>query len=523
MEAQHMKTTPLPTHTQHASATSRSGQASAANNGKPAATANGFAQMLLDGLGENLESTGLNLSDATSLDSGVTPDNAGNDTTDTDVSQLAVADPLALATNPTQVVMAMLAPVAGHGVQPPAKPSSDTLFTPSGHPLPSQATATGLESTLATPSNATHTDLPTLTSKTQATTEQTLPPEALFTPSGHPLPSQATATGLQGTVTSPSNAAVVWRTDQVSDEPTTVVTAVTKDGKPTTQAQQRPEASMPVATTPVYAPQTTQEQPTVGRRVSAATKDHTLSGPPPLSLASVQGLESTVSWHMATPGQPGSALAAPPEATPTSSEPLNAANGSLQRESSAKQDESSHDPSGQNPLLQTQDAATNSSNHASATDNANAPTDGFAMSLGEAMGDAFETLGAQVSFWAAQNTKRASVNLDAGLDSPLTVDVALDQGQVQIAFRTDDATAQAAIKSHAQAVLGDLLARSGIGLAGLSVGSQASQGQNQQHAQGQNGWPGLHRALDRVAGSEAPSSTPRVTTLSNARGLDVYA
>ncbi len=146
---------------------------------------------------------------------------------------------------------------------------------------------------------------------------------------------------------------------------------------------------------------------------------------------------------------------------------------------------------------------------------------GFALSLGRAMGEAFDQLGTQISMWASQNMKRASISLDTGLGQALEVDVSLQDGQAQLAFRTDDAVARAALQNNAQQVMADLLARNGLGLAGLSVGARAQEGQPGQDSERGGGPRGMRGHRVAALAPEAGTTTQWVAR--SGRALDVYA
>lgn len=404
-----MKPAHLAPAAHHTSAANRNSQANAGASDKTAANPNDFAQMLLNGLEVTADPNALAPEGAPVVDANAEASDASTLTTSAENPAPLLADPAPQPATTAQAMMAMLAQVqASATTQSASATQPDTTSTPS-----STASGTAAVATSATP----------------ATTPDGAP---LLNPAGRALPEQAVAQGLQ---------------DKAPDATPTTGTPVT-DAVP-------PKASKPDFALPEQANRatdTSKHEQTVGRRVSTAAKDAALSGPPPQSLATLQGLEATVSWHMTTPGQPGNALASSELATVagensgSTTSPIQSSDTSASGEGAGQQQGHS-DPSlaGTDALGASNEAA---SGTPSATDNS------FAMSLGEALGDAFESLGAQVSFWAAQNTKRASMNLDAGLDSPLTVDVALDQGQVQLAFRTDDAAAQAAIKSHAKVLQG---------------------------------------------------------------------
>ena len=164
----------------------------------------------------------------------------------------------------------------------------------------------------------------------------------------------------------------------------------------------------------------------------------------------------------------------------------------------------------------------NSTTAASGTETA--PAESFAERMDQAMQEAFESLGAQVSVWASQNTKRAAMRLDAGLRDALEVDVTLKDRQAHIHFRTDDVQARETIRAQAQTILSDLLARQGMDLGSVSVGTQAgdANGRSSGQPESSQGWRGLHRALDRVGGSEATEQAVQIRPRSQ-RALDLYA
>lgn len=136
-------------------------------------------------------------------------------------------------------------------------------------------------------------------------------------------------------------------------------------------------------------------------------------------------------------------------------------------------------------------------------------------------GEAMEDLGHQVSYWLGRGVKQAHLQVGNGLERPLEVAVTLDKGQAMLHFQTDSLAARAAIESGAADALRQALARDGIGLAGLSVGSQDRQGQP-----GADAPPA--RAAWRTGGTDAgvPVELGPTTTVSRPAGnrvLDLYA
>ncbi len=201
-----------------------------------------------------------------------------------------------------------------------------------------------------------------------------------------------------------------------------------------------------------------------------------LESPPPLPLADTTAQLATKAWHMLQPGQPGSALTDTSLSASGWGQAVATAAGGLGQ---GGQGQTGSDGSPQGGASQARvwldQPGTPSSNDI--TPGAEAD---FAMSLGEAMGDAYEALGTQVSVWSAANTKRASMTVDLGQERALEVDVSLNDGKAQLAFRTDDVQVRENLRTQAETILSDLLARSGIALDSLSVGGQQT-GRGHEH------------------------------------------
>lgn len=155
---------------------------------------------------------------------------------------------------------------------------------------------------------------------------------------------------------------------------------------------------------------------------------------------------------------------------------------------------------------------------------ASAQPDGqdFGLHLGQALGEAFESIGAQVSLWVAGRTQRASFSVEDGLDDPLNVDVSVTDGVAQLSFRTDDGALRQMIQAQAPSALADALARAGLTLGGVDVGGQSDR---QPAAQPD----GARARTTRVGlvGATDTSVHPAAATLTRPRseraGLDVYA
>lgn len=146
----------------------------------------------------------------------------------------------------------------------------------------------------------------------------------------------------------------------------------------------------------------------------------------------------------------------------------------------------------------------------------------FGLHLGQALGEAFESIGAQVSLWAAGRTQRASFSVEDGLDDPLNVDVSVTDGVAQLSFRTDDGALRQMIQAQAPSALADALARAGLTLGGVDVGGQSDR-QPAAHPDGAR----ARTTRVGLVGATDTSVHPAAATLTRPRseraGLDVYA
>jgi hypothetical protein len=305
-------------------------------------------------------------------------------------------------------------------------------------------------------------------------------------------------------------------------------TAETELTEPQNQPQPKDTVLIQTANPSDKRPEDTRLEP--GAWVSTVAKGRAKTAPPPQQLAQAMeagGLTARPgvdggpqAWHMAPAGQPGQLLSQ--NLTPVQESALSTAtlaeSAATAGEQRGEQRGGQHQPSSGEPgrvILESPGAVKTANAEASAT-----PT--FAESLGEAMGESFESLGAQVSFWAASNTRRASMRLEAGLKEALEVEVTLEDGNAHLAFRTDDPQAREALKANAQQVLSELLAKSGVSLQGMSVDARDAQ----HSSSGQDGRSdgrrqGLRQALDNVGA--APPEATRLQVKTARPGLSVYA
>lgn len=255
--------------------------------------------------------------------------------------------------------------------------------------------------------------------------------------------------------------------------------------------------------------------------VQAHDKEHEL--PPPLAASHQQTETATDShnWHMLSPGHPGSALTAETSATaPINSTGADATvlGGVSTATDKTSQPETSPQGQGQGQPGLTGGDSTTGSSSADATAAANQP-DSFAQNLDQAMNN----LGAQVSYWASQNIRRASMQLDLGRRGPLSVDVRLKDGKASVDFLSNDSQTRDTLQTQAHQQLSHLLQQHGIALEGLSVGSQGAQNQNAYSQADQRGWAPLNPPkLSDSAASSTPVQTTRRTGTPAQGALDEF-
>ncbi len=250
---------------------------------------------------------------------------------------------------------------------------------------------------------------------------------------------------------------------------------------------------------------------------TALLQRHGIEAQPPLPLADLTAQLATKAWHMLQPGQPGTALSDSALSATTWGQAVATAAGGLGQGS---QGQTGSDGSAQGGASQAR-VWLDQPGAPSGNDISPGAEADFAMSLGEAMGDAYEALGTQVSVWSAANTKRASMTVDLGQERALEVDVSMNDGKAQLAFRTDDLLVRENLRTQAETILSDLLARSGIALDSLSIGGQQT---GRGHEHGQPGQPSTRvqlRLEPEVA--QRPDGTAIRRTGHGRAGLDVYA
>lgn len=218
----------------------------------------------------------------------------------------------------------------------------------------------------------------------------------------------------------------------------------------------------------------------------------------PTQIAAEANLRSA--WHAASQGQPAGQLAAT-LGEPESME-LGALGGAASERAGEQREGSQGGQRGDSArvILEAPGQMRSASGEAG-------PARSFASLMGEAMGQgldkAFGQLDDQVSLWAAGQTRKASLILQTGLHETMEVEVSLNGDQAQLVFRTDDLQAREAIRTHAHALLTDMLNRAGLGLESLSVGGRdaGQSGGSDREGRGDGGRqrPGSNEGVAEVA------------------------
>ena len=134
-----------------------------------------------------------------------------------------------------------------------------------------------------------------------------------------------------------------------------------------------------------------------------------------------------------------------------------------------------------------------------------------------------EAEGQQISHWGTQNLRHASLRVGQGGEDAIDIQLSVKGQEVQVDFRTDNADAQASLKNSADESLAEMLQRSGIQLAGVSVGAQG-QGADRNGTPGESGAARADRAPNRLAGTPAATEAPRAAPLraDGSRPLDLF-
>lgn len=129
-----------------------------------------------------------------------------------------------------------------------------------------------------------------------------------------------------------------------------------------------------------------------------------------------------------------------------------------------------------------------------------------------------------ISHWGTQNLRQASLRVGQEGEA-IDIQLSVKGQEVQVDFRTDDAQARQTLENSADGTLAELLQRSGIQLAGVSVGAHGQPGQGRPGANADAGSGRTNRIGDKGAATEpAPPTQPRVQPprADGSRPLDLF-
>jgi flagellar hook-length control protein FliK len=143
----------------------------------------------------------------------------------------------------------------------------------------------------------------------------------------------------------------------------------------------------------------------------------------------------------------------------------------------------------------------------------------------EAQGNGVDGDEQTISHWGTQNLRHASLRVGQEGQDAIDIQLSVKGQEVQVDFRTDDANARQTLENSADGTLADLLQRSGIQLAGVSVGAHTASGGEQRHAgPGESGGARPARSGDRVSGEATAPVAPRPAPLraDGSRPLDLF-
>jgi len=141
----------------------------------------------------------------------------------------------------------------------------------------------------------------------------------------------------------------------------------------------------------------------------------------------------------------------------------------------------------------------------------------------EAFEASSEAEGQQISHWGTQNLRHASLRVGQGGQDAIDIQLSVKGQEVQVDFRTDNADARASLENNADQSLADMLQRSGIQLAGVSVGAQG-QGSDRRASSDETTAQRVGRASQRVTDTPVPPGPTRTAPLrpDGSRPLDLF-
>ena len=123
----------------------------------------------------------------------------------------------------------------------------------------------------------------------------------------------------------------------------------------------------------------------------------------------------------------------------------------------------------------------------------------------------------QVKYWISQDVQNAELKLDGLGDKPVEVSISLNGNEAHVAFRTDEQQTRGVLES-AGAHLKDMLAREGLVLSGVSVGTSGTNGGDGGERKPRQG---VRQSLVTAAPVGAVDAGPR-TRVPAGRALDLF-
>ena len=141
------------------------------------------------------------------------------------------------------------------------------------------------------------------------------------------------------------------------------------------------------------------------------------------------------------------------------------------------------------------------------------------------MAEVMQHIDAQISYWASQGTQNASLTIGSGQDDPIDIKVTLTDGEVKVAFLSDDEQVREALELGAQDLLQTMLDAKGISLGSVSVGSQTQQQtpQNRDSEPSPRSSSGGNVVRQNEGSKSEVLPNRRATPIISANQLDFYA
>ena len=141
------------------------------------------------------------------------------------------------------------------------------------------------------------------------------------------------------------------------------------------------------------------------------------------------------------------------------------------------------------------------------------------------MAEAMQHIDSQISYWAAQGTQNASLTIGSGQDAPIDIKVTLTDGEVKVAFLSNDEHVREALELSAQDLLQSMMDAKGIVLGSVSVGQQMQQQtpQNRDSESPSRAYSGGNAGQPNAAPASEIPAHHHAKQIISANRLDFYA